>query len=163
MKYRKLYIVLLILILTVLTPLSCVLATDALYVWSNQSNSTVETSSNINSTQIVETDAVVDDNSLNLTCGGAILIEQNSGKVLYSHNSHEKLRPASVTKVMSLLIIMEEVDSGRLKLTDKIACSETAASMGGSQIWLDVREELTVDEMLKAICVVSANDYTVQF
>lgn len=98
---------------------------------------------------------------LNLECGGAVLIEQNSGRVLYNHNMHQKLRPASVTKIMSILLIMEAIDSGRLSYTDKIPCTETAAAMGGSQIWLDVREELTVDEMLKAICVVSANDCTV--
>ena len=98
---------------------------------------------------------------LNLECGGAVLIEQNSGRVLYDHNMHQKLRPASVTKIMSILLIMEAIDSGRLSYTDKIPCTETAAAMGGSQIWLDVREELTVDEMLKAICVVSANDCTV--
>lgn len=98
---------------------------------------------------------------LNLECGSAVLIEQNSGRVLYDHNMHQKLRPASVTKIMSILLIMEAIDSGRLSYTDKIPCTETAAAMGGSQIWLDVREELTVDEMLKAICVVSANDCTV--
>lgn len=98
---------------------------------------------------------------LNLESGAAILIEQNSGKILYEHNSHEQLRPASVTKVMSILLIMEALDSNKISLTDKIPCSENAASMGGSQIWLDVREELTVDEMLKAICVASANDCTV--
>ena len=84
---------------------------------------------------------------LNLECGGAVLIEQNSGRVLYDHNMHQKLRPASVTKIMSILLIMEAIDSGRLSYTDKIPCTETAAAMGGSQIWLDVREELTVDEM----------------
>ncbi len=77
---------------------------------------------------------------------------------MYEHNIHEQLRPASVTKVMTILLIMEAIDSGALKLTDQIPCSETAASMGGSQIWLDTTETLTVDEMLKAICVVSAND-----
>ena len=74
---------------------------------------------------------------------------------------HEQLRPASVTKIMSLLLIMEALDSGRINLTDRIPCTEDAAKMGGSQIWLDVRETLTVDEMLKAICVVSANDCVV--
>lgn len=98
---------------------------------------------------------------LNLESGSAILIEQNSGQILYEHNSHEQLRPASVTKVMTLLLIMEALDNGKISLTDKIPCSELASSMGGSQIWLDVREELTVDEMLKAICVASANDCTV--
>lgn len=100
-------------------------------------------------------------NSLNLESGSAILIEQNSGKVLYEHNSHEKLRPASVTKVMTILLIMEALDSGRISLDDKVPCSENATKMGGSQIWLDTRESLTVHEMLKAICVVSANDCTV--
>ena len=74
---------------------------------------------------------------------------------------HEKLRPASVTKIMSLLLIMEALDSDKIQLTDKIPCTEDAAKMGGSQIWLDVRETLTVEEMLKAICVVSANDCVV--
>lgn len=101
------------------------------------------------------------DNSLNLESGGAVLIEQKTGQVLYEHNMHEQLRPASVTKVMSLLLIMEALDSGQISLTDKVPCTEDAAGMGGSQIWLEVGEELTVDEMLKAICVVSANDCTV--
>ena len=83
------------------------------------------------------------------------------GKILYEKNSHDKLRPASVTKVMSLLLIMEALDRGDITLETKIPCSENASSMGGSQIWLDSTEELTVNEMLKAICVVSANDCTV--
>lgn len=100
--------------------------------------------------------------TLELESASAILIEQNSGKILYEHNPHEQLRPASVTKVMSILLIMEALDSGKISLTDKVPCSEVASNMGGSQIWLDVREELTVDEMLKAICVASANEYDVQ-
>ena len=96
--------------------------------------------------------------TLELESASAILIEQNSGKILYEHNPHEQLRPASVTKVMSILLIMEALDSNKIALTDKVPCSEVASNMGGSQIWLDVREELTVDEMLKAICVASAND-----
>ena len=110
---------------------------------------------------IVETSGEVGENFLDLSCESAILISQDTGEVLYDHNAHEKLRPASVTKVMTILLIMEEIDSGRLSYSDKISCSEKASSMGGSQIWLDTREELTVDEMLKAICVVSANDCTV--
>ncbi len=100
-------------------------------------------------------------NFLNLESGSAILIEQNSGKVLYEHNSHEQLRPASVTKVMSILLIMEALDSGKISLNDTVPCSENARNMGGSQIWLNETETLTVDEMLKAICVVSANDCVV--
>lgn len=126
-------------------------ATDS-YIWSYDDSTTSVSSAPI------ETDS---SNSLNLESGAAILIEQNSGKVLYEHNCHEKLRPASVTKVMTILLIMEAVDSGTLSLDEKIPCTENASSMGGSQIWLDVRETLTVHEMLKAICVVSANDCTV--
>jgi len=100
-------------------------------------------------------------NFLNLECGSAILIEQNSGKILYEHNIHEKLRPASVTKIMSILLIMEALDSGKIALTDTVPCSDNARNMGGSQIWLNETETLTVDEMLKAICVVSANDCVV--
>ena len=110
---------------------------------------------------LVETSGEIGENFLDLSCESAILISQDTGEVLYEHNAHEKLRPASVTKVMTILLIMEEIDSGRLSYSDKIACSENASSMGGSQIWLDTTEELTVDEMLKAICVVSANDCTV--
>ena len=123
------------------------------YSWSVLDNS-IETSS------IISND-VLDNNSLNLEAGSAILIEQNSGKILYGYNVHEKLHPASVTKVMSLLLIMEALDSGKISLDTKIPCSDNAASMGGSQIWLNTSETLTVDEMLKAITVVSANDCVV--
>ena len=158
---------------------SVVLATDdSIYVWSTETeplttetSSTVEDtediSSNENSTATTETSAEentedeANSNTLNLESGGAVLIEQTTGQVLYNHNMHEKLRPASVTKVMSILLIMEAVDSGQITLQDKVPCSENAAGMGGSQIWLEVGEELTVDEMLKSICVVSANDCTV--
>lgn len=128
------------------------------YVWSNQSKNleTAETSVGLNSSS-----ATVTDNPLALDCGAACLIEQNSGLIIYDYNMHEKLRPASVTKIMSLLLIMEALDCGKIQLTDKIPCTEDAAKMGGSQIWLDVRETLTVEEMLKAICVVSANDCVV--
>lgn len=128
------------------------------YVWSNQSKKleTAETSVGLNSSS-----ATVTDNPLALDCGAACLIEQNSGLIIYDYNMHEKLRPASVTKIMSLLLIMEALDTGKIQLTDKIPCTEDAAKMGGSQIWLDVRETLTVEEMLKAICVVSANDCVV--
>lgn len=85
-------------------------------------------------------------------------MEQNTGTILYEYNPHEQLRPASVTKVMTVLLIMEAIDNGIISLEDSVPCSEKASSMGGSQIWLDTTETLTVHEMLKAICVVSAND-----
>lgn len=124
-------------------------AMDTEYVWSSLNDEVSPTSASPSSQE---------GNHLNLTCGSAILMEQNSGEILYQHNIHEQLRPASVTKVMTILLIMEAVDSGKISLTDKVPCSENASSMGGSQIWLDPTETLTVDEMLKAICVVSAND-----
>lgn len=101
------------------------------------------------------------ESSLNLESTSAILIEQSTGQILFEKNSHEQLRPASVTKVMSLLLIMESLDQGDITLETIIPCSEHARSMGGSQIWLDTRETLSVNDMLKAICVVSANDCTV--
>ena len=123
------------------------------YIWTTTKESIATNSQN--------TSESTENNSLNLENGAAILIEQSTGQVLYSYNAHEQLRPASVTKIMSILLIMEQIDSGKLSYTDTINCSETARSMGGSQIWLDPRETLTVDEMLKAICVVSANDCVV--
>lgn len=148
---KKLFISVIIFSL-IITPISSFAYTDYSYIWSSP-ETLLETSA--------ETKTVSNENSLNLTCGSAILIEQSSGKVLYDHNSHEKLRPASVTKIMTILLIMEAIDSGKLNYTDQIPCSENASSMGGSQIWLDTKETLSVDEMLKAICVVSANDCTV--
>lgn len=98
---------------------------------------------------------------INLESESAILIESTTGQILFEKDIHKKLRPASVTKVMSLLLIMEAIDRGDITLETQIPCSENASSMGGSQIWLDNTETLSVEEMLKAICVVSANDCTV--
>lgn len=138
-------------------------AYESVYVWSNQSKPiTKQTSAKPNGNEQTKTTTGTEkSDDLKLESGGAVLIEQHSGQVLYDHNMHEKLRPASVTKVMSILLIMEAIDRGQISFNDKVPCTEDAAAMGGSQIWLDVREELTVDEMLKAICVVSANDCTV--
>lgn len=90
-----------------------------------------------------------------------ILMEPSTGRILYANNENERMLPASVTKVMTLLLIMEQIDSGVLEYTDTVTCSKNAASMGGSQIWFKEGEQLTIDEALKAICVVSANDVTV--
>ena len=127
------------------------------YEWTVINNDTVETNSSAEG-ENVETSSK---DELNLDCESAILIEQNSGQVLYEKNCHEQLRPASVTKLMTILLTFEALEAGQIKLEDKVPCSQNAASMGGSQIWLDTREELSVNEMLKAMCVVSANDCTV--
>ncbi len=148
MFYKKItYILLFLLIFSLTLPFFSYAENS--YIWSDQSvlaNANASTQNNFD---------------MQLESGAAILIDQKSGEVLYEYNSHEQLRPASVTKVMTILLIMEALDSGKITLEDKVPCSENASAMGGSQIWLDVREELTVHEMLKAICVVSANDCTV--
>ncbi len=158
--------IIIILLVVILSYFCCIPSfasdADSIYVWSTTTDS-VETSSKINANLVSSpvSKELAENNSLNLESESAILIEQMTGQILYAHNIHEKLRPASVTKVMSILLIMEAIDSGKISLSDTVACSENAASMGGSQIWLDPRETLTVDEMLKAICVASANDCVV--
>lgn len=91
----------------------------------------------------------------------AVLMEVYTGTVLFDQNSDEKLPPASITKIMSLLLIIEAIDSGKISLSDTVSASEHASSMGGSQIWLEVGETMTVDELLKAAVIASANDATV--
>ncbi|PGZ99381.1 D-alanyl-D-alanine carboxypeptidase [Bacillus pseudomycoides] len=91
----------------------------------------------------------------------AIVIEQDTGKVLFEKNPNEKLPPASMTKIMTMLLIMEQIEKGKLTLKDKVRASEHAASMGGSQIFLEPGEEMTVDEMLKGIAIASGNDASV--
>ena len=88
----------------------------------------------------------------------AILIEPASKKILYEKNIYDEVSVASLTKMMGLTIIFEQIDSGKIKYTDKVVASHNAASMGGSQIWLNEGEELTVDELLKGIIMASAND-----
>ena len=145
MYKTKMLIFVLILITTINSFSSSLATNDTTYVWESQE--IVKTSSDIS------LDEKNEDNFLNLESESAILVEQTTGKILYAHNIHEKLHPASVTKVMSILLIMEQIENGNLKLDDQIPCSENAAKMGGSQIWLDTTETLSVDDMLKAICV----------
>ena len=145
MRFYKFIITFLLFFSILLYCITPCFAEDTAYVWS-PSEGLVPTSNTVSTNSEEE-------NSLNLESGSAILIEQ--------HNPHEQLRPASVTKVMSILLIMEALDNDKINLTDLVPCSENAASMGGSQIWLDPRETLSVDDMLKAICVNSANDCVV--
>ncbi|WP_240495788.1 MULTISPECIES: D-alanyl-D-alanine carboxypeptidase family protein [unclassified Thermoanaerobacterium] len=99
--------------------------------------------------------------NFNLKSKSAILMDANTGKVLYEKNSHEELPPASVTKVMTMLLVMEALDSGKIKTTDKVVTSEHAYDMGGTQIYLEVGEEMTVDDLLKSVAMNSANDASV--
>ncbi len=91
----------------------------------------------------------------------AILIERDTGAVLFEKDSDKKLPPASMTKIMTMILIMEAIESGKINLDQKVRASEYAASMGGSQIFLEAGEEMTVDDMLKGIAVASGNDASV--
>lgn len=100
----------------------------------------------------------VEDVSLEIKAKSAVLMDVSTGKLMYAENEHEKLYPASVTKIMSLLLFVEAIDEGKIRLEDKVTTSAEAAAKGGSQIWLEVGETMTVDEMLKAVAIASAND-----
>jgi D-alanyl-D-alanine carboxypeptidase (penicillin-binding protein 5/6) len=95
---------------------------------------------------------------LRVKAKGAVLMDLGSGTVLYEQDSHTRLPIASVTKVMTLLLVMEAIEAGRVAWTDVVTCSATAAGIGGSQIWLEPGEMMTVEELVKAAAVVSAND-----
>lgn len=106
------------------------------------------------------TDAAIG-TQLDIKAKSAILMEVNTGRILYEMNPDEKLPPASITKIMSLLLVMEAIDSGKMSVEDVITAGEHACSMGGSQIWLEPGESMTVDDLLKAAVIASANDATV--
>ena len=91
----------------------------------------------------------------------AVLMDANSGKILFEKNAHEQRPCASITKVMTLLLVMEALDAGKIHMDDVVTTSAHAASMGGSDIWLEEGEQMTVDEMIKATAVASANDAAV--
>lgn len=99
--------------------------------------------------------------AVEVSAPSALLMEKETGTVLFAKDEHNKLEPASVTKVMTLLLTMEAIDSGQLSYDTMITASAHACSMGGSQIWLKENEQLSVSDMLKAVCVVSANDCAV--
>ena len=99
--------------------------------------------------------------NLGLDCKSAILIEASTGKVIYEQNADQALPPASVTKVMTLLLVMEAIEEGRVSYTDKIRASKHACSMGGSQIYLEENEEMSLEDLLKSVIIASANDAAV--
>lgn len=99
--------------------------------------------------------------NLALDCKSAVLMEASTGKIMYAKNENEALPPASVTKVMTLLLVMEAINDGKLKYTDMLSASEHACSMGGSQIFLEVGEQMSVEDLLKSVIIASANDAAV--
>lgn len=102
-----------------------------------------------------------DNVNLDLNAKSAVLMDANTGTLLYEKNKDERLSPASVTKIMTLLLVFEALDQGKIKLDDMITVSENAASMGGSQIFLEPGEEMSVDDLIKSVVVASANDAAV--
>ena len=96
--------------------------------------------------------------NFNLSAKSVILMESETGEILYEMNADQALPPASVTKIMTILLVMEAIDNGQIMLTDKVSISANAANMGGSQVYLEVGERMTVDELLKCVVVASAND-----
>src|SRR5690625_5250503 len=101
--------------------------------------------------------------SLNLAEGAksALLMERDTGKVIYEKNPHEHLPPASMTKIMTLLLVMEAIEEGTVTWDEKVIVSENASSMGGSQVFLDVGEEITIEEVVKSVANASGNEASV--
>ena len=96
--------------------------------------------------------------SLNLAVKSAVLLDADTGTVIYEQDAHKELPPASVTKIMTMLLAMEAVDAGKIKLTDEVVVSENAASMGGSQMYMEVGEVHTLEELMQGMAIASAND-----
>lgn len=139
----------------------CVLMTLSFNV---VSAATVSSECDISDIAVPIDSAVIDaaiGTKLDIKAKSAILMEVNTGKILYEQNMDEKLPPASITKIMSLLLVMEAIRDGKMSIEDVITASEHACSMGGSQIWLEAGETMTVDDLLKAAVIASANDATV--
>ena len=105
--------------------------------------------------------AVGGEGGLSLSCASSILMEKETGTILYEQDPHAKLEPASVTKVMTLLLVMEAIDSGRASMEDMVTVSAYASGMGGSQVYLKEGEQMSVSEMVKCVTVVSGNDCAV--
>lgn len=110
---------------------------------------------------VAVSDLGVEDGSLNLNCKSAILMEASTGAILYKQNAEEALPPASVTKIMTLLLVMEAVDAGTVRLDDTVSISANAASMGGSQVYLKEGEQMKLEDLLKSVVIASANDAAV--
>ncbi|MBQ1263225.1 MAG: D-alanyl-D-alanine carboxypeptidase [Oscillospiraceae bacterium] len=108
-----------------------------------------------------ETAVSADASSLNLGGKSILLMEETSGRVLYERDADVKMPPASITKIMTLLLTMEALEGGAFSLDTLVTCSEHAASMGGAQIWLEAGEKMSVDDLVKAVCIKSANDAAV--
>jgi len=148
---KKLKLLCFILCFSILLSVSCL---------GNQVSYEEDISDVLSPIECVETDLSVG-TDLGIKAKSAILMEAKTGEILYEQNSNEITAPASITKIMSLLLIMEAIDAKKLTEEEVVTASEYAASMGGSQIWLEPEESMTVHDLLKATVVASANDATV--
>lgn len=160
LKLRKILNVCLIIVMicNVIVPIKIYALPDFAIVESNSENTQVD---NKNYKKVESSIQTVATPTFNFQSGSQILMETTTGEIIYANNENERLLPASVTKIMTLLLVMEQIDSGNLRYTDTVTCSSNASGMGGSQIWFKEGETLTIDEALKCICVVSANDVSV--
>lgn len=152
--FRKISVCILLLALTV-----CAICPGA---WAETADVTGETDQSTEpGTEPTVSDLGVEDGSLELSCQSAILMEATTGAVLYTQNAEEALPPASVTKIMTLLLVMEAVDAGTIHLDDTVTVSANAASMGGSQVYLKEGEQMSLEDLLKSVVIASANDAAV--
>lgn len=135
--------------------------TDPYNTWLNAEVNAEKESQNVIENYDDFTKAVNAEEGINVEAKSAILMEPTTGKILYEKNIDEKYAPASVTKVMTMLLTMENIDSGKITLQDKVTCSENAKNMGGSTMLLDTGEIRTVEELLKGVAIASGNDAAV--
>lgn len=128
-----------------------------------RANEVLSVSDYVNTPDWATEQTIAPTNATELNLGGKsiILIEETTGKVLYERDADTQLPPASITKIMTLLLTMEALENGKFTLDTQVTCSEHAASMGGAQIWLKEGEKMSVDDILKAVCIKSANDASV--
>ena len=132
---------------------------------SNISDKTNETITNTKTTKedVTKKESKGTDDNLLSDGKSAILIEATTGKIIYEKNVHERYAPASMTKIMSMILIMEEIEKGNLKWNETLTTSSNASSMGGSQIFLQANEKMSVKDLFKGVAIGSANDATVVF
>jgi D-alanyl-D-alanine carboxypeptidase (penicillin-binding protein 5/6) len=109
----------------------------------------------------IESKKIDEDTGIKVEAKSALLMEPTSGKIIYENNAHEKYEPASVTKIMTMLLTMEAIDNGKIKFSDKVTISENAKKMGGSTMLLDTGEIRTVEELIKGVGIASGNDAAV--
>ena len=152
-------------ILSILLILTIVSTLNGNFCFATSTNETTESPEPTNAsenTKNTDTSEVKNsDTSLGITAEAAVILEGSTGAILYEKNKDKELVPASITKIMTLLLIFETLESGKIKLEDTVSVSDFAASMGGSQVFLEVNETQTVDTMIKCISIASANDAAV--